>query len=212
MIPDGSRFIHGWLYHFLYDRALDEARQVVIDLVPRGASVLDIACGTGELCSALRVAKDCRVVGVDLSRRMLDFAKAHSRYGDVTFVHGDATNLTGMEAGEFDCATMLFLIHELHGQERVRALNEALRVARRVIVVDSFVPLPRNAHAMALHAVEASGGRVHYSCFASYLAAGGIMGIVANSNIMPVVLHRSVFWHGCRDVVVFSRQGSGESV
>jgi SAM-dependent methyltransferase len=202
---DTSRWSHGWVYHTFFDRPLEEARRVVADLVPEGARVLDIACGTGKLCCLLRAAKGCRVVGVELSDRMLRFARAHSQHEDVAFVRGDATDLRETRSSEYDYATMLFLIHELPPEQRVRALEEALRVARRVVVVDSHVPLPRNAHAAALHVVEWMGGREHHASFADYLAAGGIMGAVARLQTQPAVLHRSAFWHGCRDAVVLSR-------
>jgi SAM-dependent methyltransferase len=202
---DASRWTHGWFYHAFFDRPLEEARRVVINLVPEGASVLDIACGTGELCCGLWATKGCRVVGVDLSHRMLAFARAHSRFDDIVYVHGDATDLRDVKSGEFDYATILFLIHEIPAEHRVMVLEEALRVARQVVVVDSHVPLPRNAHAAALHIVESIGGREHYGSFANYLAAGGIMGVLPGLPMPPSVLHRSTFWHGCRDVVVLSR-------
>jgi SAM-dependent methyltransferase len=203
---DISKWTHGWFYHAFYDRPLEEARRVVMDLVPEGASVLDIACGTGELCCGLRAAKGCRVVGVELSHRMLRFARAHSRFDDIVFMHGDATDLSGISSREYDYATVLFLIHELPAEQRLRVLEEALRVARRVVVVDSHVPLPRNAHAAALHVVESIGGREHYGSFANYLAAGGIMGVLPGLQTQTSTLHRSTFWHGCRDAVVLARR------
>jgi SAM-dependent methyltransferase len=207
---DTSRFTHGWFYHAFFDAPLADARKVVVDLVPEGSSVLDMACGTGELCAALRAAKACRVLGVDLSQRMVRFARGRNRFDDVTFVHGDATDLSGIETGAYDYATVLFLIHELPAEQRSRTLTEALRVARRVIVVDSHVPLPRNAHAAALHVVESIGGREHYGSFADYLAAGGIRGVLRGLEEDVAVLHSSTFWHGCRDVVVLAwRDGAG---
>jgi SAM-dependent methyltransferase len=201
---DAGRWSHGWFYHAFFDRPLEEARRVVIDLVPEGARVLDIACGTGELCSGLRAAKGCRVVGIELSRRMLAFARAHTRFDDIVYRYGDAADLKDVKTGEFDFATILFLMHEISAEHRVMVLEEALRVARQVVVVDSHVPLPRNMHAAALHTVELLGGREHYGSFTDYLAAGGITGVLSGLQDRPTVLHRSTFWHGCRDIVVIS--------
>ncbi|MBU1919800.1 hypothetical protein KKG66_03070, partial [bacterium] len=67
---DTSRFSHGAVYHALFDRPLAEARRRVVDLIPTGSTVIDIASGTGELCFDLAALKDCRVVGIDLSLRM----------------------------------------------------------------------------------------------------------------------------------------------
>jgi SAM-dependent methyltransferase len=205
---DASRWSHGWFYHTFFDRPLAEARRVVIDLVPHGASVLDIGCGTGELCCGLRAIKTRRVVGVDLSRRMLQYARTHSRFDDIVYEYGDATNLSTISTGEYDYATVLLLLHEIPREQRLKVLDESLRVARHAIVVDSHVPLPRNAHAAALHIVELMGGREHHNSFTDYLATGGIEDLLP--QLMPPVLalRRLTFWHGCRDAVVLSRHGA----
>jgi ubiquinone/menaquinone biosynthesis C-methylase UbiE len=113
MAEEKSLFYYGWLYHRLFDPPLAEAREVAMDLVGDGSSVVDIGCGTGLLCSALRVRKHCRVVGIDLSLRMLDFAKERNRFDDVTFVHLNAADLSGLGDRSFQYATILFLMHEL---------------------------------------------------------------------------------------------------
>jgi SAM-dependent methyltransferase len=199
---DKGRFTHGAFYHTLYDRPLAEARKAVVDLVPEGSSVLDIACGTGELCFELALRKNCQVVGVDLSRRMIEFARKRNPSTQVRFEHGDAIDLAEVAPDTFDFTTILFLLHEVPRAQQVAVLNEALRVARKAVVVDSQVPLPWNLHGIALRAVEASGGPAHYRSFADYLAAGGIGGILNASRVKASVSQRSVFWHGCRELVV----------
>jgi hypothetical protein len=60
--------------------------------------------------------------------------------------------------------------------------------------------------------VEASGGPEHYRPFADYIAAGGIGGILADSRVGASGARRSVFWHGCREMVVLDGQAKvGES-
>jgi ubiquinone/menaquinone biosynthesis C-methylase UbiE len=203
---DGGRFTHGAIYHALYDRPLAEARSLVVDLVTEGSSVLDIACGTGELCFELADRKSCHVVGIDLSGRMIEFALKRNRHDTVRFVHGDGSDLSAFEAGAFDYATVLFLLHEVPRQKQIEVLNEALRVAQKVVVVDSQVPLPRNLHGIALRVVEVSGGPKHYRSFADFLMAGGMGGILADPDIRASVVRRSVFWHGCREMVVLEAQ------
>ncbi len=178
---------------------------MVLDLIPEKSTVLDIASGTGQLCLELREKKKCRVVGIDLSHRMIDFARSRNPYNDVEFIHGDATDLSGIDRGSFDYATVLFLLHEIPRETQIDVLTEALRIAHKVIIVDSHVPLPKNAHGLALRLVEAIGGREHYRQFADYLAAGGIGGILADRQVIATVEHRSIFWHGCRQAVVLSR-------
>ena len=75
MPVDKSLFFYGPIFHKFLDPQLAENRRVAVDLIPEGSSVLDISCGTGQLCFALKVQKNCRVVDLDLSLRMLEFAR-----------------------------------------------------------------------------------------------------------------------------------------
>ncbi len=206
MLADKSLFYYGSIYNKLFDPPLAEARQVVIDLIDKGSSVLDIACGTGLLSFALAANKHCRVVGIDLSLRMLEFAKKANRSPEVTFMHLDATELAVFADGSFDCATLLFLMHELPREKQLRVLVEGLRVAKRLIIVDSAVPLPTNLSAFGIRFVEATFGREHHRNFGDFLAGGGIAGILEDSRLPLTVAHRSVFWRSCREVVMISKR------
>jgi len=200
-----DRRYYGRAYHVLFDRALDASRSAVVDLVPAGASVLDIACGTGDLCFALRREKRCRVVGIDLSPRMLDFATKRNPYDDVSFARRDATNLESFGPGTFDFATVTLLLHELPRDARVRALNEALRVAHRVIVADWIVPLPLSFEGLSVRLIEWAG-RHHYHNFKDYLARGGLDGVLKDLEPQVEVEHREVLRRTCREIVAFSRR------
>lgn len=204
MPVDKSLFHYGRIYNKLFDPVLAEARQVVVGLVAEGSSVLDIGCGTGQLCFALKAEKHCQVTGVDLSLCMLQFAEKFNRHGDVTFLHLDATDLVGLEDRSFDYATVLFLMHELPQEMQLRVLGEGLRVASHVVIVDSKVPLPTNMGGLGIRVVEATFGREHYGHFKNFLGNGGITGVLEASGLPMAVVHRSSFWRDCREVVVVS--------
>ena len=191
--------------HRHFDPQLAEARDVDLGLIAEGSAVLDIACGTGLLCFALREKKRCRVVGVDLSLRMLHFAEKSKRDDEVRFLHQDATDLAGLGDRSFDYATMLVLLHELPREKQARVLTEALRVAARVVIIDATVPLPKNLGGLGIRAVEATFGRDHHHHFRNFLAAGGIMGVLRDSGLPITVTHRSVFWRNCREAIVVSK-------
>ena len=74
--------------------------------LPRGASVLDVGCGTGRHTLEL-ARRGYRVTGVDLSEGMLNVARAKAAVDglDVHFVHADATAWTS--AVPFDAAICL---------------------------------------------------------------------------------------------------------
>ena len=203
---DKSLFIYGPLYHRLFDPQLAEARQVAVDLIAEGSSVLDIGCGTGLLCFALKEKKNCHVTGLDLSLRMLGFARKANPFPDVTFIHGDATDLSAFSDRSFDYATLLMVVHELPKTDQFRALKEALRVAGRVIIVDSTAPLPKNAGGIGIRLVEATFGRVHNPHFKTFLSAAGIGGILGESGLSVNLEHRAIFWRNCREVEMISQR------
>lgn len=206
MATDKSLRYYGWLYHMLFDPPLREARRLAVDLIPARSSVLDIACGTGLLCLALHEEKQCKVVGIDLSLRMLRFAEKLAKGADVTFLHHDATDLAELEDPGFDYATMLFLIHELPRRQQHRVLSEALRVANRVLIIDSRVPLPENRNARGVRFVEATFGREHHGHFESFVARGGITGVLEESGLPVKVERRATFWRDCREAVLVAKQ------
>jgi demethylmenaquinone methyltransferase/2-methoxy-6-polyprenyl-1,4-benzoquinol methylase len=125
-----------------YDRAnrlltagVDEAwrKRAVAELAaPRGGSVVDLCCGTGDLVfHLLRSDPVLRVTGVDFTAPMLDGARTRARRADrdgrATFLEGDVTRLPFADAS-FDGATMGFSMRNVVDVDRT--LVEARRVLR----------------------------------------------------------------------------------
>lgn len=204
MSTEKSLFYYGSIYHSLFDPQIAEARQVTLDYIKEESSVLDIACGTGQLCFALREHKRCNVIGLDLSLRMLKFARRHNPYQNITFIHGDATNLETFSDCSFDYATMLMFMHELLRTQQLCVLKEALRVADKVIIIDAVTPLPKNAGGIGIRIVEKTFGHDHNPNFKSFIATGGIRGIIEESGLPIQIEHSSVFWRNCREIIVVS--------
>jgi len=203
-----DRRYYGWVYHVLFDRALDVGRDAVVELVREGSSVIDVACGTGDLCFALRRKKRCRVVGVDLSDRMLDFAAKHNPYEDVRFVKQDAADLKDFGPRSFDCATVSLLLHELGRQARAQVAREALRVADRVVVMDWAAPLPRNLEGITVRLIEWAG-RHHFRHFKDYLARGGLGGVLEDIGRPASAIDRATLRRACRHIVVIETPSGG---
>src|SRR5919199_3811879 len=103
-------------------------------VVRPGDSVLDAACGTGDLALADARAGAARVVGLDFSQRMLERARAKAP--QLEWVQGDMLALPFDDAS-FDAATVGF------GVRNVADLELALRELRRVLRRGGGLARPR---------------------------------------------------------------------
>lgn len=202
MPQDKSLFHYGAFYHRVIDGKQEEARQSIVDLIPENFFVLDIACGTGVLCYELCEKKRCRVVGLDLSLKMIEFAQIHFAHPNATYVHGDATDLSDYGDHLFDFAVMMLFIHELDAEQQKKALEEALRVAGKLVICDSASPLPKNKNGFLTRFAETVFGYEHRRHFKRFLAEGGIEGLLVKTGLPVDIEYSSLFWDNCRQVVV----------
>ena len=114
-----------------------------IDARP-GEQVLDVCCGTGGFALALapQTLPHGRVLGVDLSQRMLRIAQSKNRFEHVRFVEGNAEVLPfAPDSFERVCCTLT--LHEMPALLRRNVLREMRRVTRafgRVYILDWHLP------------------------------------------------------------------------
>ncbi len=106
--------------------------------------LLQLGCAYGDLSPRLaRHPVVARLDVVDAAQLQLDLLRRKLRYDDPLVCHRqDATRLSFPDAS-FDGVLLFFLLHELPGGARRRALAEALRVCRpggRVVVIDYHRP------------------------------------------------------------------------
>jgi demethylmenaquinone methyltransferase/2-methoxy-6-polyprenyl-1,4-benzoquinol methylase len=101
---------------------------------PRGGRVLDLACGTGDLCRDLG-ARGYAPVGVDFSAGMLEVATV-----DVPLVRGDGAALP-FASGSFDGLTCGFALRNFVDLDAVFAeCARVLRPGGRFAALDATVP------------------------------------------------------------------------
>lgn len=126
MVPPPTDGPHGPMSIF-HQHRLDYDR--IVELVPAGASVLDLGCGSGGLLARLRQGNHRRLVGVELDEN--NILTCVGRGLDV--VHADLNKGLGPFAnGEFDCVILSRTLQAVFDVEGV--LSEMLRVGRACIV------------------------------------------------------------------------------
>jgi SAM-dependent methyltransferase len=107
-------------------------------IIPEGARVLDLGCGTGSLLASL---KPSRGVGVDFSPAMIKRAKG--AYPDLEFIFGDIEDSCTIAAidGEFDYIVLSDTIGSLEDIEETLLGLHPLCTASTRLVIAYFSPL-----------------------------------------------------------------------
>ena len=101
-------------------------------LVPKGARVLDLGCGTGHLLASLEPGYG---VGIDLSGRMIDIAREN--FPNLTFEVGDVENpdVIGKLEGPFDVIVVSDTIGYFEDCERtLRNLHRLCTPDTRIVI------------------------------------------------------------------------------
>jgi ubiquinone/menaquinone biosynthesis C-methylase UbiE len=112
-----------------------------------GDHVLDIGCGPGRFAGVLaeRVGPCGRVVGVDPSGPMIDYASAHAGLRGNCDFHQDVAQALSLPDSSFDVVTSTFVMHHIPEDQREVALAQMFRVLRpggRLMLADMH-PLDR---------------------------------------------------------------------
>jgi len=113
--------------------AWDGMCRLIRERVPSGASVLEIAAGTGSISFAV-ADKAENVVCTDVSERMLIAAKRKAKKHGVENVTFRRANIyeTGFADGEFDVVIAAQVLHLLDDPERAAA--EIKRIAKTAVI------------------------------------------------------------------------------
>ncbi|MFI7663896.1 methyltransferase domain-containing protein [Nocardia sp. NPDC049526] len=106
-----------------------------------GDHVVDIGCGPGQLVRALadRVGPAGRVIGIDPSREMIDYATGRAGSANCRFEVGAAQSLN-LPDGSIDVVTSTFVMHHIPEAHRTAALKQMFRVLRpggRLLLADT---------------------------------------------------------------------------
>jgi SAM-dependent methyltransferase len=95
----------------------------------KGRSVLDVACGTGLYSRRFKQRGANRVVGLDSSEGMIEYARHLERQEPlgIEYVAQDAA--TAGDLGTFDIVTATYLLHYASSKEQLQAMCTSLRRA-----------------------------------------------------------------------------------
>lgn len=185
MIKNKNHWYDGWFYDRIIAPNQDPLFSKVKNLIEPHSKVIDIGCGTGRLAFAL--ADECHsVLGIDLSKRNIDRAQLmlQRRPNDrISFQHLNVSDTPDGGEKHFDYAVLTYVIHEVSEQERISLLNEAFRVADKVIIGDYLSPKPKGFRGFISESIEFMAGRKHYENYKSFMSNGGIHHLVNRAGL-----------------------------
>lgn len=104
----------------------------------RGKTVLDLGCGTGELCRLLQDEGAMKVTGVNLSAEEIDYAQRHCSAEFICAEIGDYLDTIAPES--VDRIFALNILEHLSKEQLAHVLRGALRVLRRGGNLVAMVP------------------------------------------------------------------------
>ena len=103
------------------------------------ATILDVACGTGDLSIELQSHAKASVIGTDFCRPMLTVAAEKST--TIPFIEGDAMNL-GFADNTFDAVTIAFGLRNLSNfADGLAELHRVLRPGGKLAVLEFSSPI-----------------------------------------------------------------------
>ena len=192
----------GLFYSIVIDPILKSMRRRVAFEINHEHNVIDVACGTGA--QAIEIAQYAKhVVGIDISESMISQAKkecSKRKLTNIEFFVADASNLNQFGKKEFDIATMTLALHQFSPANSYQILTELKRVARKIIIVDYTVPLPKNFAGKLSHVIEFLAGRTHNRHFKQYYEQGGLNEILTQHELM--VEKSVIFGQGAFQLVI----------
>lgn len=110
--------------------------------LPKGATILDVPCGTGRLAEPLLEA-GFQVIGMDISPAMVDVASRKlATYGDrFQTIVGDLREVTEIDR-RCDAALCARLLMHVPIDEQIGLLSNVARLSSRVVVFDQSLDSP----------------------------------------------------------------------
>jgi len=139
---------YDFLNHFLSINIDKRWRKLVAEklkdlLSDETASVLDVACGTGDLALELQKNAKAKVFGTDFCRPMLTIAKEKNQKSEtkIPYVEADGMNLSFSDAS-FDAVTIAFGLRNFSNwQAGLKELHRVLKKGGKLVILEFSTPI-----------------------------------------------------------------------
>ncbi|NLB21807.1 MAG: class I SAM-dependent methyltransferase [Clostridium sp.] len=100
-------------------------------------TALDVGCGTGALCSVLN-EMGMKVTGVDLARKMLDYAKRKKENEGVQFLVANALEGLPFQDHSFELVMASYVAHGMPQEQRKTLYSEMSRISSKKVIIYDY--------------------------------------------------------------------------
>lgn len=157
-----KEFLKNYRNKFLFS-----IRKQICDLIDEDSEVVDIGCGDGELLRILSPKiKYC--LGIDKNKREINFARQLTEKSGIVNLEFKITDAGEDLESRFDYSILMFILHSLDYDSRIRVLDNAQKNSDKSIIID----IDPNKKNFLTNLEEMLTG--HYINFKNYIATGGI--------------------------------------
>jgi len=199
-----DRYTETYFHLDLYDRYLD---RFISRIEAPGASVLDVACGPGNVCAYLaKVRPDLKLVGIDLAQGMIQ--QARQRVPSASFLVKDCRDL-GDLGQAFDACAFAFGLSYLTDDDADRffsSLNATLTDSATLYL--STITGEPSGSGME---TASSGDQVHQT----YRRVGDVVSLVERAGyrveFMELIASPANASKSTQDLILIARRVTGQA-
>lgn len=98
-------------------------------------SILDVGCGGGFFTKKLaKLYPEAQIVGIDISKEAIDFAKRNCSFKNVQFLHQPFE----FSPNSFDFVTTTLVCHHMSESELINFLKESYTIAKQGVIINDL--------------------------------------------------------------------------
>ena len=174
--------IKAWFKAKTADKVLAPVRELIVENISPGSTVLEIGSGTGDLL--FRASEKIEYgLGVDQNPVMIRFSQkkvSEGNYKNLHFENINAEKLRDTIDKQFNVSTATLCIHEMDEELAIRVIRSMSEVSSRLLIADYQYP-KKITERLVLELDELVSG--HYHSFRNYRKNGGFPAIVDKCNL-----------------------------
>jgi ubiquinone/menaquinone biosynthesis C-methylase UbiE len=174
---------------FVFTRIIDPLtkglRHLTAEQCGAGNTIIDLGCGPGTL--AFELAKNNHIVGLDLSKEMIDYANRKALnlglQEKASFLCENIDNICQLAENNYDFVVMSLFLHQFPEEKQLKILSDAKRIGKKIIIADYHFPVPAGFNGFAVRLAEALAGGEHNRSFKAYAKNGGCMVLAEKAQL-----------------------------